>query len=64
MDGKVIVTTVAKGGPADRAGIKVGEVITQFQGPPTNTTTFWLGVTVAATSASLEPDAVIEDEKQ
>jgi hypothetical protein len=32
MDGKVVVTTVVKGGPADQAGVKLGEVITQVDG--------------------------------
>jgi hypothetical protein len=32
MDGKVVVSTVVKGGPADQAGVKLGEVITQVDG--------------------------------
>jgi hypothetical protein len=32
MDGKVVVTTVVKSGPADQAGVKLGEVITQVDG--------------------------------
>ena len=32
QDGKLVVTTLARGGPADKAGLKLGEVVTAIDG--------------------------------
>lgn len=39
-DGRIVVKQVVEGGPAHQAGIKVGDVITQIDGKPTEGSNF------------------------
>lgn len=62
-NGGVVVAEVRSNSPADKAGLKPGDVITQFNGKPVTATTQLQGMVEEIPSGTTEPMTVIRDGK-